>query len=147
MQQLITPNPIVTRPAFVEANPVRKDAHRAAQKAMFKAANMAGLSTRDEARDEMLDGINDALGLRGSKRLISRRQMTVEEMQIVAVAIDAGLFSPDWTWGNEFTAQITTISKTVVHFEPRNSNRRAFIAPLHDSAEMWDTDFDGEGDA
>ena len=115
MQQLTS---IATRPAFVEANPTATAAaaHRNAQRAMFGAAREARLSTD---RDDQLEGINAALGLRGGNRLVSRRQMSVEEMQAITVAIEAGFFSYDWTWGNDFSLSITRRQVTEVHFTPR----------------------------
>ncbi len=111
---------IATRPAFVEARPELLDEHRQAQKAMFGAARRADLCTSEPFKDAMIDGINEALGLHGSRRLISRTQMTVAEMQAVRVAIEAGLFSSDWTWGNEFTISVTTetVRVEVVHITP-----------------------------
>lgn len=120
---------LTTRPAFIQANPHLTDAHRTAQRAMFGAARTAHLSTTDAFKDAMIDGINDALGLRGSRRLISRRQMTVAEMQAVTVAIEAGLFSEDWVWGHEFTVSVTTRTMQVevaeVHFTPRATSAEA----------------------
>lgn len=139
MPQLIT-RPIETRAAFVVANPHRAEAHRAAQCEMFACANAAGLSTRPESRDAMLDAINDALGYRGAGRLISRRQMTPDEMRAISVAIDAGLFGTDWTWSEEFTVTVRSIQMDVVHFEPRTSARRAFYAPI--ATEEWDENGD-----
>ena len=126
MQQLIS-KPIETRPAYVVAHPQHKAAHRAAQRAMFGAANRAGLPTSEPFRDLMLDGLNDALGLRGSRRLISRRQMTVEEMQAVAVAIEADLFSADWKWNHDFAISITPYVLRVfaVHIAPKGGEYRA----------------------
>jgi len=133
--------PIVTRPAFVEANPHLRNAHVAAQRSMFASANANGLSTRPEARDAMIDAVNNALGLRGSKRLISRRQMTIDEMHAIAVAIDAGLFGSDWTWGEDFDITVRPVVMNVVHFEPRNSSHAAFRVPVY-SADEWDENGD-----
>ncbi len=108
---------LITRPAYVEAHPAQSAAHLAAQRAMFGAARNAGLS-RD--RDDQLEGINAALGFRGGNRLISRRQMTIAEMQAVTVGIEAGFFSEDFTWGNDFSLTISTrmVEVTEVHFAP-----------------------------
>lgn len=110
---------LITRPAFVEVNPELQAQHRAAQRAMFAAANFAEMS-RD--RDDQLEGINDAFGYRGASRLISRRQMTIEEMRAVTVAIEAGLFSDDWVWGNDFgiTVSTHTVQAEVAHIELRD---------------------------
>ena len=129
--------PIATRPAFVDANPTDRAAHRAAQRAMFGAANRAGLGTSDAHRDAMIDGVNAAFGLRGSQRIVSRRQMTVSEQQAIAVAIEAGLFGPDWIWSADFTisrCEVQTVTlaataqRTVLHFshniEPLTTDAR-----------------------
>lgn len=113
---------IQTRPVFVEANPHLKDAHLRAQRAMFGAARLANLPTKDEAKDDMIEGINAAFNYRGSQRLISRKQMTIEEMRAVTVAIEAGLFSDDWTWGYDFgiTVSTHTVQAEVAHIELRD---------------------------
>lgn len=115
------------RPAFVEAHPELKATHRDAQCAFFGAANAAGLS---QDKDAALEGINDALNRKGSRRLISRKQLKIEEMQALTVAIEAGLFSPDWTWGHEFMLYIRTanVRVSVTHFEPINSERARQLA-------------------
>ena len=122
--------PIETRPAFVEAHPHLRDAHLNAQRAMFGSARQAGLPTTDAHRDQMIEGINAALGYRGSRRLVSRRQMNVDEMHCIAVALDAGLFGPDWTWSEEFTITVRPVQLSVVHFEPRVATRTAFKTPI-----------------
>ena len=141
MSKHTTPRPIETRPAFVVANPHLKAAHLAAQRSMFASANSNGLSTRPEARDEMIDAVNQALGLRGSKRLVSRRQMTIDEMHAIAVAIDAGLFGDDWTWSEDFNITVRPVTMNVVHFEPRNSSHIAFRVPVY-STDEWDENGD-----
>jgi len=136
MQQLNT-QPIATRPAFVEACPELQAQHRAAQCALFGAARRADLPTSEPFKDAMLYGINAALNFRGSRRLISRRQMSVAEMQAVTVGIEAGLFSEDWTWGNDFTLSISTrlVEVTEVHFAPvapvTSNDARAFSRLLN----------------
>lgn len=77
------------RPAFVEAQPQLKDAHRHAQRHLFGTAARAGLS-RD--KDEMLSVINALLG----SAFTSRTQMTVDEMEAVSTAIEAGGFKSGW---------------------------------------------------
>ena len=124
------PRPIETRPAFVVAHPHLKAAHVAAQRGMFASARANGLSTKPEARDAMIDAVNQALGLRGSQRLISRRQMTIDEMYAIAVAIDAGLFGTDWTWSEDFNITVRPVVMNVVHFEPRNGSHAAFRVPV-----------------
>ena len=124
------------RPAFVEAHPELKDLHREAQSAMFGAAHAMGLPTDARAKDVMLDAINEALNRKGSRRLISRKQLKIEEMESITGAIEAGLFSPDWTWGHDFmiyirTATITAAIQTdvvrmrfsTVHLEPLSTER------------------------
>ena len=122
-------NSISHRPAFVEANPELKEAHRAAQNAMFAAIAAAGL-TRD--KDAQLEGVNAAFNRIGSRRLISRKQLKIEEMEALTAAIDAGLFSEDFTWGHDFmiyvrTATVVIPAQTVrlssTHFEPLKSER------------------------
>jgi hypothetical protein len=107
------------RPAFVEAHPAQKEQHLAAQRAFFGAARTANLNWD---RDDQLEGINAALGLRGGKRIMSRREVTPTEYRALVVAIEAGLFSRDWTWGHEFTVSVHTREVTEVHFEPRLSS-------------------------
>lgn len=80
------------RPAFVEAFPLDTPAHRAAQRALFGAARAAGLPTGETAKAAMIGAINQLLGL----RLESRRQLTVEEMQCVTVAIQSGAIMANW---------------------------------------------------
>ncbi len=91
------------RPAFVEAFPFDLSAHRDAQRALFGAARNAGLLTNDAHRATMIGAINQLLGL----RLESRRQLTVQEMQAVTVAIDAGAFLPGWRIIPGFSARVT----------------------------------------
>lgn len=126
MKDSITPRPILTRPAFVQANPHLRDAHRVAQCQMFAAARTAGLPTTEAYRDLMLDGINSALGLRGSQRLVSRRQMTIEEMHAISVALDVQLFGEGWKWSEEFSVTVRPMTVEVVHFEPRTAGRESF---------------------
>lgn len=125
------------RPAFVEANPELKEAHRAAQCELFAAIDRSGLS-RD--KDLQLEGINAALNRIGSRRLISRKQLKIEEMNALIPAIDAGLFSQDWTWGHDFmiyvrtaTVQIPamTVRMSSVHFEPlKSQSARQWSQPI-----------------
>lgn len=122
-------NSISHRPAFVEAHPELKQAHRAAQCALFGAAHRAGLSND---QTEMLEGINEALNRKGARRLTSRRQLKIEEMNEITRAIEAGLFSSDWTWGHDFMLYIQTATIEIpaqrvrvssTHHEPLNSER------------------------
>lgn len=124
-----------TRPAFVEAHPELCAAHRDAQKAMFGAARAAGLSY---SRDLQLRGMNEALGLRGSARITSRRELTITEMRAVTVAIEGGMFSDDWTWGQDFSISIRTRTVEIeeVHFEPR-AGRFERMAAMCQSAPDW----------
>lgn len=108
MQVFTIPQLSALRPAFVEAFPVDLASHRDAQKAMFGAAREAGLDTKG---DEMIEGINALLGL----HLSSRRQLTVDEMHVVTVAIEGGAFRSDWT--PRLRAQITV--STTFQFVPR----------------------------
>lgn len=115
--------PIATRARYVAANPIDKSAHRAAQKAMFGAANRFGLGTGPAHKDAMIDGINAAFGLKGSQRIISRTQMTVDEQRAIAAAVESGLFDGDWNWGVDFKisrceVQEFTQTRTVLHFAP-----------------------------
>ena len=121
---------ILHRPAFVEAHPELKEAHRAAQRAFFAAANRAGLQTDEAHKDAALDGINDALNRKGSRRLISRKQLKIEEMEALTVAIEAGLFTDNWVWGHDFMLYIRTATVRVasVHFEPLSSERAAALS-------------------
>lgn len=96
------------RPAYVVAFPVDLASHREAQKGMFGAAREAGLDTKTDA---MIEGINALLGL----HLSSRTQLTVDEMHVVTVAIEAGVFRADWT--PRMRAQITV--STSFQFVPR----------------------------
>ncbi|RYX82210.1 hypothetical protein EON83_20320 [bacterium] len=106
---------IETRPAFAEAHPELAIEHRNAQRAFFGAARNAHLNWD---RDDQIEGINAAFGLRGGHRIISRKQLTPAEYRALVVAIEARLFSRDWTWDNEFTITIHTREVTEVHFEP-----------------------------
>ncbi len=131
MQNLNTP--IATRAPYVAANPFEKAAHRAAQKSMFGAANAAGLGTGPAHKDAMIDGINSAFGLRGSQRIISRTQMTVDEQRAIAAAIESGLFGEDWIWSVDFKisrceVQEVTQIRTVLHFAPINDARAEMFA-------------------
>jgi hypothetical protein len=94
-------NPLFSgqRSGYVATFPLELEAHRKAQCAMFAAAGTAGLmpkvkgeAEREAAKVVMLAGINQFLGL----RLTSRTQLTVVEMELVTVAIEAGVFSPGW---------------------------------------------------
>ena len=118
------------RPAFVEAHPELQAQHRAAQRALFGAANRAGLPTDEAAKDAMIDGINDALNRKGSRRLISRKQLKIEEMEALTFAIESGLFSQGWIWGHEFMVyiQTQTVRVATVHFEPLSSERAAALS-------------------
>ena len=125
------------RPAFVEAHPELKDLHLKAQRAMFGAARNAGLSND---QTEMLEGINEAFNRKGARRLTSRRQLKIEEMNEITRAVEAGLFSADWTWGHDFmiyveTATIEIPAQTVrvsrAHHEPLTSARaRQWTQPV-----------------
>lgn len=104
------------RPAFVDAFPTLREAHRAAQKAMFGAAHKADLPTNEIAADFMVDGINQLLGL----SIGSRRQLTIDEMDAVTVAIEANAFNGRWE--TSVRAEIvyrTEIRLTVVTQRPR----------------------------
>lgn len=97
------------RPAFIEAQPELKASHRAAQKHLFGVAAKAGLS-RD--KEEMLLGINALFG----SALTSRTQMTVDEMEAVTTAIEAGAFRRGWELSGLVRAEIVVsvqISLTV----------------------------------
>ena len=100
------------RPAFVEAHPELQDLHREAQCALFGAAHAMSLPTDEAHKDIMLDAINEAFNRKGSRRLISRKQLKIEEMEALTCAIEAGLFSPDWTWGHDFMIYIRTATVT-----------------------------------
>lgn len=131
MQNFSTP--VATRAAYVVANPFEKAAHRAAQSAMFGAAKRAGLGTGPAHKDAMIDGINAAFGLRGSQRIISRTQMTVDEQRAIAFAIESGLFGEDWIWGVDFKisrceVQEVIQTRTVLHFAPINDARSEMFA-------------------
>lgn len=111
------------RPAFVEAHPELKDLHREAQCAMFGAAHTAGLPIAPEHKDHMIEGINNAMARRGSRRLISRKQLRIEEMEAVTAAIEAGLFGADWTWNEDFAITVRTITVRAATIEPRSMTR------------------------
>ena len=106
--------------AFVEAHPELREEHLSAQRAMFKAARDAQLSW---SRDLQIRGMNEALGLRGTTRIQSRRELSIAQMRAIKVAIEAGLFQDDWTWGHEFVVAIRTrtVELTEVHFMPTRS--------------------------
>jgi hypothetical protein len=90
------------RPAFVEAFPLDLNAHRAAQKAMFGAARAAGLPTTEAHKAAMIGAINQLLGL----RLESRKQLTVQEMECITVAIESGAFLENWRIIPGFSARV-----------------------------------------
>ena len=125
------------RPAFVEAHPELKTQHREAQSAMFGAAHNAGLPLGPQAKDDMIEGINNALGRRGSRRLISRKQMRIEEMEAVTAAIEAGLFSSDWTWNEEFTITVRQVTVRAATIEPRSMTRYEMMRAAGAAVPIW----------
>jgi hypothetical protein len=80
--------PPARRPAYVEAFPQDREAHRDSQRRMFAAARFAGLDT--ENRDAFLEAVNYECGL----NLTSRRQMTPEENEYMAMIFDLGYYVP-----------------------------------------------------
>lgn len=104
-------NPLFSgqRDGYVATFPREIEAHRKAQCAMFAAAKTAGLSPktkgaaeRDAAKAFMLAGINQFLGL----RLTSRAQLTIPEMELITVAIEAAVFSPGWVLAPGVAARV-----------------------------------------
>jgi hypothetical protein len=112
---LVFLNPLhsANRPAFCEAFPAETETHRAAQRAMFGAARTAQLPAKtDDDRAAMIAGINQLLGL----RIESRRQLTIEEMQAVVVAIESGAFYGNWQLIEGFQVRVTF--SVSVHISP-----------------------------
>lgn len=125
------------RPAFVEAHPELKAQHRAAQSAMFDAAHHAGLPLGLKAKDDMIEGVNNALGRKGSRRLISRKQMRIEEMTAITEAIENGLFGTDWTWNEAFTVTVCTVTTRVATIEPRAMTRYEMMRAAGAVVPIW----------
>ena len=125
------------RPAFVEAHPELKADHREAQSAMFGAAHNAGLPLGPEAKDAMIDGINKALGRRGSRYLISRKQLRIEEMNAITEAIENGLFGADWTWNEAFTITVRSATVRVATIEPRAMTRYEMMRAAGAAVPTW----------
>ncbi len=82
--------PATERPAFVEAYPHLREAHRRAQCAFYGAASNAGLDTND--RDAMIAACNYELSI----NIASRRELTIEEMEHMAMLFDLGLYTAGW---------------------------------------------------
>lgn len=125
------------RPAYVEANPHLRHNYRDAQCAMFGAARAAGSRTDDAHRDAMLDGINAALNRRGARRLISRTQLRIDEMNAITLAITSGYFGPNWEWSHDWMLFIQTVQilpglrMVSVFPEPRDGIRAREIVLRH----------------
>lgn len=123
------------RPAFTQAHPELRHAHRDAQCALFGAARNADLPTDESGRDAMLDGINNALNRCGARRLISRTQLNIEEMQAVTIAIENGAFGTNWEWNHGWFLFISvrTMRLSTVRAEPRDGARAREIVARHQS--------------
>ena len=121
------------RPSFIEAHPELQPTYREVQCAMFGAIATADIS-RD--RDIQLDGINNALNRRGARRLISRTQLRIDEMQAITLAIQSGFFGPNWEWlasGFLFiqTIQLPAVRMVSVCLESRDGERAREIVTRH----------------